>query len=212
MEVLNVGSILKATRRMGTGPLLVAALCLGGVGLLVSGPAGAGTPLVDFDTGASLVTNLKAHHVGDLLTIIITENANANVSSKTKADNKSEHSGGAGLGFLDFIKPWGVSAENKYKGDGNTERTGSLEAEITARIVEVLHNGDLRISGTRMVNVNGEKQLIEITGVCRQRDIRPDNTIMSTYISDAQIAYNGAGIINDNSQPGVVTRIVNWLF
>ncbi|NCQ34575.1 hypothetical protein GW813_05740, partial [bacterium] len=32
----------------------------------------AGTPLVNFDTGSSLVTNLKAHHVGDLLTIIIT--------------------------------------------------------------------------------------------------------------------------------------------
>jgi len=172
----------------------------------------AGTPLVNFDTGSSLVTNLKAHHVGDLLTIIITENATANATSKTKADNKSEHSGGAGLGFLDFIKPWGVSTENKYKGDGNTQRNGSLEAEITARITEVLHNGDLRIAGTRMVNINGEKQLIEITGVCRQRDIRPDNTIMSTYISDAQIAYNGSGIINDNANPGVVTKIINWLF
>ena len=105
-----------------------------------------------------------------------------------------------------------MSTENKYKGDGNTQRNGSLEAEITARITEVLHNGDLRIAGTRMVNINGEKQLIEITGVCRQRDIRPDNTIMSTYISDAQIAYNGSGIINDNANPGVVTKIINWLF
>lgn len=179
---------------------------------LVTGVGVAGTLLVNFDTGSSLVTNLKAHHVGDLLTIIITENATANATSKTKADNKSEHSGGAGLGFLDFIKPWGVSTENKYKGDGNTQRKGSLEAEITARITEVLHNGDLRIAGTRMVNINGEKQLIEITGVCRQRDIRPDNTIMSTYISDAQIAYNGSGIINDNANPGVVTKIINWLF
>ncbi len=147
-----------------------------------------------------------------MLTIIITENATANATSKTKADNKSEHSGGAGLGFLNFIKPWGVSAENKYKGDGNTQRNGSLEAEITAKITEVLSNGDLRIAGTRMININGEKQLIEITGVCRPRDIRPDNTIMSTYVSDAQIAYNGAGIINDNSQPGVVTKVLNWLF
>ena len=54
--------------------------------------------------------------------------------------------------------------------------------------------------------------LIEITGVCRGRDIDADNTILSTYISDAQIAYNGSGIINDTSQPGVVTRVLNWLF
>ncbi|MBU2501003.1 flagellar basal body L-ring protein FlgH [bacterium] len=181
--------------------------------LLLSGGAAAGkTPLIDFDTGASLVTNMKAHRVGDLLTIIITENASANAGSKTKADNKSEHSGGAGLGFLSFIQPWELSVENKYKGDGDTERSGSLRAEITARIVEVLRNGDLRITGTRMININGEKQLIEITGVCRPRDIAPDNTIMSTYISDAQIAYNGSGMVTDTAQPGVVTKIINWLF
>ena len=186
-----------------------------GILLLAAGTAGeglAGTPLVDFETGTSLVTNLKARRVGDLVTILITENATANAASKTKADNKSEHSGGPGLGFLDFINPWDISVENKYKGDGDTERNGSLQAEITARVVEVLHNGDLRLSGTRMININGEKQLIEITGCCRVRDITPDNTIMSTFISDAQIAYNGSGLVNDASEPGVITKIVNWLF
>ena len=131
---------------------------------------------------------------------------------RPQADNKSEHSGGPGLGFLDFIRPWGLDVENKYQGDGDTERNGSLRAEITARITEVLHNGDFRVAGTRMININGEKQLIEITGICRARDIAPDNTIMSTYISDAQIAYNGSGLVTDSAQPGVVTRILNWLF
>ncbi len=187
-------------------------LAIAGALLSPFGSAAGKTPLIDFETGASLVTNLKAHRVGDLLTIIITEDASANAGSKTKADNKSEHSGGAGLGFLDFIQPWDLSVENKYKGDGDTERSGSLRAEITARVVEVLRNGDLRINGTRMININGEKQLIEITGVCRPRDIAPDNTIMSTYISDAQIAYNGSGLVTDTAQPGVVTKIINWLF
>ncbi|MGD9549147.1 MAG: flagellar basal body L-ring protein FlgH [Candidatus Krumholzibacteriia bacterium] len=193
-------------RNLMPAPAILAVL------LLSCGAAAGKTPLIDFDTGASLVTNMKAHRVGDLLTIIITEDASANAGSKTKADNKSEHSGGAGLGFLDFIQPWDLSVENKYKGDGDTERSGSLRAEITARIVEVLRNGDLRITGTRMININGEKQLIEITGVCRPRDIAPDNTIMSTYISDAQIAYNGSGLVTDTAQPGVVTKIINWLF
>jgi flagellar L-ring protein precursor FlgH len=169
-------------------------------------------PLIDLETGASLVSNLKAHRVGDLVTILITEEAAANAGAKTKADNKSEHGGGPGLGFLDFIRAWDVSSENKYQGNGDTERSGSLRAEITARITEVLHNGDFRLAGTRMVNINGEKQLIEITGVCRSRDIAPDNTIMSTYISEAQIAYNGSGLVTDSAQPGVVTRILNWLF
>ena len=176
------------------------------------GRAAAKTPLVDFETGESLFTNMKAHRVGDLITILITEESSAKSAAKTKADNKSETSGGPGLGVLNFIKPWDMTVESKYQGDGDTQRRGSLQAEITARIVEVLHNGDFRIEGTRMININGEKQLIEITGVCRDRDIMPDNTILSTFISDAQIAYNGSGMVNDASEPGVVTKIINWLF
>jgi len=181
-------------------------------GLLPAPIADAKTPLIDFETGESLVSNIKARDVGDLITIIITERATANATSKTRANNKSESRGGPALGWLDFIKPWDMTVENKYLGDGDTQRDGSLRAEISARIVEVLENGDFRLEGTRMVNINGEKQLIEITGFCRARDIEADNTILSTYISDAQIAYNGSGIINDTSQPGVVTRVLNWLF
>ena len=181
-------------------------------GLLLAPIADAKTPLVDFETGESLVSNIKARKIGDLITIIITERATANATSKTRANNKSETRGGPALGWLDFIKPWDMTVENKYLGDGDTQRDGSLRAEISARIVEVLENGDFRVEGTRMVNINGEKQLIEITGFCRARDIEADNTILSTYISEAQIAYNGSGIINDTSQPGVVTRVLNWLF
>ena len=182
------------------------------MGLLFPGKSLSRTPLVDFESGESLVTNLKAHRVGDLITILIAESSTADATSKTKANNKSEHAGGPGLGFLDFIKPWDMSLENKYTGDGNTQRSGNLSAEITARITEVLHNGDFRLEGTRMVNVNGEKTLIEITGICRSRDISPDNTILSTYISEAMIAYNGSGLVNDAAQPGVVTKVLNWLF
>ncbi len=174
--------------------------------------AEAKTPLIDFETGESLVSNIKARTVGDLITIIITEHATANATSKTRANNKSESRGGPALGWLDFIKPWDMTVENRYLGDGDTQRDGSLRAELSARIVEVLENGNFRLEGTRMVNINGEKQLIEVTGFCRPRDIDADNTILSTYISDAQIAYNGSGIINDTSQPGVVTRVLNWLF
>ena len=181
-------------------------------GIIAMPQAEAKTPLIDFETGTSLVTNMKAYRVGDLITILIAEQSSAKSSAKTKADNKSESKGGPGLGVLNFIKPWDMSVENKYKGDGDTQRKGSLEAEITARIIEVLHNGDYRLEGTRMININGEKQLIEITGICRSRDIMPDNTILSTYISNAQIAYNGSGMVTDSAEPGVVTKIFNWLF
>lgn len=184
---------------------------------IVAAAAAAGTaravePLVDLESGRSLVSNLKAQRVGDIITIIITEQSTANASAKTDANNKTEVSGGPGLGFLDLIGSWGINSENKYKGDGRTVRTGDLQAQLTARIVEVLHNGDFRLAGQRMVDINGERQLIEITGICRARDIAPDNTILSTYVADARIAYTGSGIINATSEPGIITKLVNWLF
>ena len=68
------------------------------------------------------------------------------------------------------------------------------------------------LTGTRMVDINGERQLIEISGICRGRDITADNTIMSTYIADAQIAYNGSGAVTHVAEPGIISKIVNWLF
>ncbi|MBT4292333.1 flagellar basal body L-ring protein FlgH [bacterium] len=175
-------------------------------------PAFAVVPLIDLEAGTSLVTNMKAHKVGDIITVLITENTTANASSKIDANNKSEVSGGPGLGILDVVTDWGLNLENKYSGDGKTQRSGNLQAEITVRIVEQMHNGDFRINGNRMVEINGERQLIEISGICRARDIMPDNTIYSTYIADARIAYNGTGVVNSSSEPGVVTKLVNWLF
>jgi flagellar L-ring protein precursor FlgH len=189
--------------------LLVGAALLGAT--VLSGPAAA-QPLVDLQTGSSLVTNIKAHRLGDIVTIIISEASQANATSQTDANSKSEVSGGPGLGVLDLISDWGLDSENKFRGDGRTTRSGNLRAEISARIVEVLHNGDYRLLGQRMVNINGERQLIEISGICRPRDIGPDNSILSTYIAEAQIAYNGSGPINAVSDPGIITKIVNWLF
>lgn len=175
-------------------------------------PAFAVVPLIDLEAGTSLVTNMKAHKVGDIITVLITESTTANASSKIDANNKSEISGGPGLGILNMVTDWGLNLENKYSGDGRTQRSGNLQAEITVRIIEQLHNGDFRINGNRMVEINGERQLIEISGICRARDIMPDNTIYSTYIADARIAYNGTGVVNSSSEPGVVTKLVNWLF
>lgn len=171
-----------------------------------------GGPLIDLDSGGSLVTNFKARQVGDVVTIIIVEKTSADASSSVGANTKSELSGGPALGFLQPFGTWGLNTENKYTGDGNTTRSGRLNAEISARITEVLPDGNIRLAGMRSVDINGDRQLIEITGVCRPRDIASDNTILSTYISDAQIAYSGSGMVQDAADPGMITRMLNWLF
>ena len=197
-----------ARMHRGATAFLLTALALTALAATVS----AYEPLVDLESGRSLVSNIKAHRVGDIITILIVESTTANATSKTNANEKNEMSGGPGLGFLDVINVWGLDTENKYTGNGSTNRTGNLQSELTVRISEVLHNGDFVLAGNRMVEINGERQLIEISGVCRSRDIQPNNTILSTFIADARIAYNGNGPINSTSEPGLVTKLFNWLF
>jgi flagellar L-ring protein FlgH len=187
------------------------AACL--IVLLAGGiEAAARTPLIDLESGSSLFSSYKAHKVGDVVTILIVEQTRADASSEIDTENKTQIRGGPGLGFLQPFGSWGLTAENKHQGDGSTSRSGNLRGEISVTIAEVLPNGNFRLMGARTVDINGDRQLIEISGVCRPRDITPDNTILSTYIADAQIAYSGTGMLQDAANPGILTRIVNWLF
>ena len=85
---------------------------------------------------------------------------------------------------------------------------------MTARVVEVLPSGNLRIVGSREVTVNHERQFITLYGIIRPRDVSANNVIESSYIADARIVYSGSGIVNDRQRPGWMSNIVNniWPF
>jgi flagellar L-ring protein precursor FlgH len=106
------------------------------------------------------------------------------------------------------------SISSEFDGEGETTRSGTLSAFITCRVVDVMPNGNLKIVGTREVMVNHENQLIILSGVIRPRDITDDNIILSTFISDAKIAYSGSGIIDDRQRPGWLANLLNsvWPF
>ena len=101
-----------------------------------------------------------------------------------------------------------------HQGTGTTQRSGALSAYMTARVVDVLANGNLFIQGNREVRVNHENQIITLSGIVRPRDISAENVIQSTYIADAQITYSGTGIVNDRQKPGWLTRVIDkvWPF
>jgi len=56
--------------------------------------------------------------------------------------------------------------------------------------------------------------MIILSGVIRPRDIADDNVILSTFVSDAKIAYSGSGIVNDRQRPGWLANLLNsiWPF
>lgn len=169
----------------------------------------------DFGQHQSLFTDIKAHMVGDILTVLVSEQNRASnqVTTKTQKSTKAEASGGPGIGVLSF-KLFDADIENKvtFNGKGDNSRNNSLTAKISVTVVALKPNGDLVIQGSRIIGISNDKEIITLTGVVRQKDVTPDNTISSYLIADAQISYTGKGTASSAARPGLITRILNFLF
>lgn len=179
---------------------------------LLTAAAPAERPLWDSEAGGSLFSNVKAHRVGDILTVIIVENSSASSDAKTATESKHDIGGGPGEGALDFIPLWGISQKSTYDGKGNTTRKGQLSAVMSVRIVEELPGEQFKIEGAREIKRNGEVEEMTLTGLIRSRDISPSNTINSSAIADALIHYEGSGDVANGNEPGFLTRLLNWFF
>lgn len=164
----------------------------------------------------SLFTDIKAARIGDLLTVLVYEDAQATNQSTMKTEEKSDAStaSSGGVGPLSFIPLFSADNKNnnKYDGKGENSRSGLLKARMTVEVIAERNNGDLVIQGSRVVTVNSEHQTMTLTGVVRRADINPDNTLESYNIADARIVYAGKGPASDGANPGLFTRVLNWLF
>jgi flagellar L-ring protein precursor FlgH len=167
--------------------------------------------------------DVKARNVGDIVTISIVESATAskNAATKTARDSGLEASW-SGL-FDSIAGNWGINGQkigtshkidlaNNFDGSGQTTRSSSMTAYITARVIKTLSSGNLVIQGTRQVQVNHETQYIYIQGVIRPEDISSSNIILSTYVSEAVIELNGSGPVSDKQSPGWLMRVVDWVW
>ncbi|MCC7202958.1 MAG: flagellar basal body L-ring protein FlgH [Nitrospirae bacterium] len=166
-----------------------------------------------------LFGDLKAHNVGDVVTVRIVESSSGkkNASTKTAKDSNLSTSISAFFGMSsDKLSQAGVGAETSesHDGSGSTSRSSDLTAVLTAKVIDRLPNGNLVIDGRREVIVNNETQLISLSGTVRPEDIGPGNMVLSTYISDARITYTGDGVIGDKQKVGWFVRIIDkvWPF
>jgi len=154
--------------------------------------------------------------VDDLLTVLVYESAKAGSQSgtSTSKQNGLGLEGGGGTGALNFLPSFGASGGNKvtYDGKGETTREGSLIAKISARVDQVMDNGNLVISGSKVVEINNEKEIIKISGIVRPQDIQTNNVIFSYNIADAQIMYSGKGTASTGRRPGILARVLNFIF
>jgi len=170
-------------------------------------------------TRENLFVDKKAREVGDIVTIVIVENAQASDSTESSIGKKHDVDLGFGLLFNhgddDGTYTKGgqasVNAANDFQSSGDLARQSKVTAQISAVVRAVEPNGNLVIEGRRSIYLDKEKKNIILTGVVRPEDISADNRVESNAIADAQIIYEGFGPITDSTKPGLLSSILRWL-
>lgn len=163
----------------------------------------------------------RARDVGDLVTVLVSENAEAKAEAKSEASR--DHNQSAGISVLPFVtgqlasrgidlNPTGLvdtDSNRDFSGDAKNERKDKLTASIAAVVTQVLPNGLLAIQGQREVMVNYEKQIMKITGLIRAEDISSANTIPSAKIAEARIMYAGDGTMDSAQSPQYGVKLLD---
>jgi flagellar L-ring protein precursor FlgH len=153
----------------------------------------------------------RAHQIGDILTVKVNITDKANIANDTKRTRANTENSGiddffgkskipimnAPVGSRIFTADSNASSEGK----GSVDRSEALQTNVAAVVTQVLPNGNLVVEGRQEIRVNFEIRELIVAGVVRPEDIESDNTIDSTKIAQARIAYGGRGQITDVQQP-----------
>ncbi|MEE9464258.1 MAG: flagellar basal body L-ring protein FlgH, partial [Candidatus Neomarinimicrobiota bacterium] len=126
-------------------------------------------------------------------------------------DNSVNASGDLSGNLLKFLPVFGLRSNlnTDSKSREGTSQKDLLTGRISAVITQVTDNGTLQISGSKVINVNGERNLMTVKGTIRPRDIGWDNTVYSYHIADARIYYSKAGVQGKLAQRGSFQRLAN---
>lgn len=187
-------------------PLIVLGLVTAATWMIAPGHVVA-QQLYDPARHAPLVADHRAARVGDVLTVLVVEASRAESRAGSSADRRFEVE--AGVDYPAGGADVGASLQRGNRDQGLTSRHGELRAQLSAKVTQVLANGDLRVAGEQLITVNGERQRIALVGTVRPLDIAADNTVLSTRLADVDIQYHGRGFVNDSQRPGLITRFLN---
>jgi len=168
-----------------------------------------------------LIANKTAQRVGDLITVIISENQN--VRNEEKSDLKKETDLDYKLTNFDIapdafniLPGFAADSEDTFNGTANYEKRGTFTARLTAVVVDALPNGTLVVNGRREIKIDNEMKVIEFSGIVRRYDISPDNTVQSELVANAKVHYTGNGpLTNSTNRTGFGAWLhdaISWLW
>lgn len=161
----------------------------------------------------NIYSDSKAHRVGDIISVILSENTQAQKNAKTELSKENTSAldpiiglGGTPLTFKNDNIQFGFNQTNEFEGDSKSNQSNSLNGNISVHVLRVLPNGNLMIRGEKWMTLNNGDEYIRLTGVIRAQDISSGNTIVSSKVANARIQYSGTGTFADAQEQGWLSK------
>lgn len=179
--------------------------------------------IFDARSNISLFEDYRARRVGDILTVRLEEQTDAEKETETivKKNNSNSMANPTVFGTSpQFNLPsqlplastnnnnlaFDFGSESDFKGQGDSDQNNKLSGDISVSVVEVLANGNMVVRGEKVITINQGNEYIRLSGIVSPRDIEADNSVSSVRIADAQISYTGDGPTNDANVLGWLSR------
>lgn len=167
----------------------------------------------------------RAHKVGDIVTVLINIDDEADMKNKTERTRQGAETAGVphllgleskfGKVLPDAVDPsamLGINTDSTSTGDGKIKREEDIKLKLAAMVMQVLPNGNFVVKGQQEVRVNFELRELTLQGVIRPEDILNTNSISYDKIAEARISYGGKGTMSDIQQPRYGDQVIDAIF
>jgi flagellar L-ring protein FlgH len=150
-----------------------------------------------------LASDLHARNVGDLVTIVVLDQASATSQGVTTQQRTSSASSSISSLFgqksphnaLNNLA--NMNGSQQLNGQGTTSRQTTVSTTVSGRVLKVLPNGDLIVEGAKLIAINSEFQTVSFRGIVRQVDLGNGNSVNSNQVENLEVRINGRGVVND---------------
>jgi flagellar L-ring protein precursor FlgH len=167
------------------------------------------------ETVVPLFETARARHAGDILTIVLVENTNAqqNMTTTQKKNDKTKSTNPLFLGRpislgAGYSMNMDLDNQRQFTGQGQSVQNNRLVGSISVTVSKVLANGNLMVQGEKWIRINQSKEYVQLSGLVRPRDIGRDNSITSDRVANARIYYGAVGQSNNANVQGWLSKFI----
>ena len=167
---------------------------------------------------ASVIADLRARDVGDILTVTISENHSVSNDEKTERSNATTLAARLEAWTLNdktfkanVLPKLDIRKESTFDGEAKQDQKSEVKASVAVIVIDVQPNGNLVVAGTRTVQVDDETKTLRISGIVRPLDVTQANTVSSSLVADARVAILGQGASTRQVTRGPVGTLFDTL-